>query len=103
MKKIFILMNDMNGGGAEKVLSLVVGEALILNKRIVSTDCCGMREALHDGKHGIIIKNSTYGLYRGLKSAICEQLKETTSPVHSETRRTLYDLRTFTEHITRIL
>lgn len=49
--------------------SLVIGEALILGRQIVATDCCGTREALQDGKYGILTGNNEEGLYDGLKSA----------------------------------
>lgn len=47
-------------------LSLVIGEALILNRRVVATNCCGISEALQDGKYGVLVENSELGLYNGL-------------------------------------
>ncbi|MER2041331.1 glycosyltransferase [Desemzia incerta] len=57
--------------------SLVVAEALVLGKAIVSTRCAGPRELLNNGEYGILVDINEEGLYRGLKSMI----------VDSETRK----------------
>lgn len=70
-------------------LSLVIGEALILGRRIVSTDCCGTREALQDGAYGMLVGNDTDSLFRGLRSAL-----NAGGECHfSEARFAPYDLR----------
>lgn len=48
--------------------SLVVAEALILNKPIISTECAGPIEILKNGEYGIITKNSEEGLYKAIKN-----------------------------------
>jgi len=50
--------------------SLVIGEALILGRQVVATDCCGTYEALQGGKYGILTDNHEEGLYRGLQLAL---------------------------------
>lgn len=73
-------------------LSLVIGEALILNLRIVATDCCGVSEALQGGKYGVLVENSERGLYTGLK----HELKTTAAAelsAASEDRFSPYDIR----------
>lgn len=50
--------------------SLVIGEALILGRQVVATNCCGTREALQGGKYGILTDNDEEGLYRGLQAAL---------------------------------
>ncbi|MGE7366695.1 glycosyltransferase [Desemzia incerta] len=57
--------------------SLVVAEALVLGKAIVSTRCAGPRELLNNGEYGVLVDISEEGLYRGVKSMI----------VDSETRK----------------
>ena len=47
--------------------SLVVAEALILNKPIISTRCAGPIEILQDGEYGIITENSENGIYEAIK------------------------------------
>lgn len=57
--------------------SLVVAEALVLGKAIVSTKSAGPRELLNNGEYGVLVDINEEGLYRGLKSMI----------VDSETRK----------------
>lgn len=48
-------------------LSTAVTEALILGKAIVTTPCTGMAELLGDSEFGLITKDSTEGIYQGMK------------------------------------
>lgn len=50
--------------------SLVIGEALILGRQLVCTDCCGTREALQGGKYGILTGNDEESFYQGLRSVL---------------------------------
>lgn len=50
--------------------NLTVAEALILDTPVLSTDCTGPKEILDYGKYGMIVKNSTEGLYEGLKKFV---------------------------------
>lgn len=47
----FVLSSYMEGYG------IVIKEALLLKKKILTTDVVGPREILEDGKYGIIVKN----------------------------------------------
>lgn len=53
--------------------STVVTEALILGKCILTTDCSGMDELLDHSEYGLIVDNSTQGLYEGLKKLLSSQ------------------------------
>ena len=46
--------------------SLAIGEAMTLGLPIISTECAGPIELLDHGKYGILVKNSTMGIYEGL-------------------------------------
>ena len=50
--------------------NLTVAEALILGTPVLSTDCTGPKEILDYGTYGMIVENSTEGLYEGLKKII---------------------------------
>lgn len=50
--------------------NLTVAEALILGRPVLSTDCTGPKEILDYGKYGMIVENSTEGLYEGLKKIV---------------------------------
>ncbi|KHD38324.1 hypothetical protein NL50_02130 [Clostridium acetobutylicum] len=52
---------------------LVLCEALILGKPVVSTECCGVKEILSDGEYGMVVDNSEDGIYNGMKSMICNK------------------------------
>lgn len=49
-------------------LPMVLGEALILNTPIIATSCGGQVEALQNGRYGLIVDNSTEGVYTGMKA-----------------------------------
>lgn len=54
----------------DEAYPLSVGEALILGTPVMGTCCSGVREWLGDDEHGIVMDNSTDGIYRGMKSAL---------------------------------
>lgn len=47
--------------------STVVTEAISLGVPVLTTNCSGMEEILHDGKYGMIVDNDDKSLYQGLK------------------------------------
>lgn len=53
--------------------SLVVAEALTLQKPIVSTRCTGPTEILANGKYGVLVENSEEGLYQGIHSLLTDK------------------------------
>lgn len=52
---------------------MVIAEALILNKPIISTDTFGPSEILDNGKYGMIVENSVKGVYEGMKAVLSDQ------------------------------
>lgn len=50
--------------------STAVSEAIILEVPVLTTECSGMGEILEDGKYGVIVANSTEGIYNGLKKML---------------------------------
>ena len=54
-------------------LSTVVAEALVLGIPVVATDCSGMAELLGDSEKGMIVPNSTEGLYDGLRVMLTDR------------------------------
>jgi len=65
---IFVCSSSVEG------LSIVMGEALILNKSIISTDCSGARESLQNGIYGVIVQDDERSLAIGIHDAIQRQL-----------------------------
>jgi len=49
---------------------LVLVEAMILDLPVISTDCAGPDEILDGGKYGMIVENSTDGIYNGIKEFV---------------------------------
>jgi glycosyltransferase involved in cell wall biosynthesis len=61
---IFVLCSRSESWG------LVVSEAMILHKPIVSTKLDGVCEQIRSGENGLIVPNNEEGLYAGIKSLI---------------------------------
>lgn len=51
----------------------VLFEAITLRKNIIATDVSGVNEMLKNGQLGLIIDNSTQGIYKGMKRAIIDK------------------------------
>lgn len=47
--------------------SLVIAEALCCGLPVISTNCTGPEEILEGGKWGLLVENSTVGIYNGMK------------------------------------
>lgn len=54
----------------DESFSLAIGESLIVGTPVVATDCSGVDEWLDGGKYGMIIENSSEGIYQGLSSVL---------------------------------
>lgn len=54
----------------DEAYPLSVGEALLLGKPVMGTDCSGVREWLGDDGYGKVLENSTDGIYAGMKTAL---------------------------------
>ena len=52
--------------------SMVMMEAVILGKPMLTTDVSGADEMLEGGKYGMIVENSEEGLYNGMKRILTE-------------------------------
>lgn len=50
--------------------SLVIGEAYILNKPVISTNCAGPDELLNFGEYGLLVDNSEQGIYEGILAVL---------------------------------
>lgn len=59
---VFICSSHYEGYG------LVVSEALILERPVLSTDVSGPAEILNHGEYGMVVDNSEDGLYQGMKT-----------------------------------
>ena len=54
----------------DESFSLVVGESLIVGTPVLATDCSGVREWLCDGAYGMVLENSSEGIYEGLRAVM---------------------------------
>ena len=61
----------------DEAFPLTVGEAFILGRPVLGTECTGILEWLGDNQYGLVVHNSTDGIYQGLKQILhmdaCEQ------------------------------
>ncbi len=49
-------------------LGLVLWESLVCGTPVLATDCGGTRDALRDGKWGVLVENTTEGIETGLRA-----------------------------------
>ncbi len=56
----------------DEAFPLVVGESLIVGTPAIATDCSGVREWLHNGAYGMVLENSTDGIYEGMMRVLSE-------------------------------
>jgi len=61
---ILVMTSDYEG------LPLVICEAMVLKKAILSTNVTGPRELLEDGKYGLLVDNNDDAIYIGLKELL---------------------------------
>ena len=54
--------------------SVVIKEALLLGKAIISTDVSGVREVFEDNKYGIVTERTTDDLYQNMRAALCGEI-----------------------------
>ncbi len=69
----FILQSDIFvSPSVAEGFSLVVAEALVLQKPIVATRCTGPTEILSDGTFGVLVENSEEGIYQGIRALLTD-------------------------------
>lgn len=56
----------------DEAFSLIVGEAIILHKVVVATDCAGIREWLGESDYGLVVTNTEMCLYNGIKQILTD-------------------------------
>jgi glycosyltransferase involved in cell wall biosynthesis len=66
---VFVLSSYMEGYG------IVIKEALLLKKKIITTDVVGPREILDDGKYGIIVNNNDDDIKYAMEDIMINQDK----------------------------
>lgn len=54
----------------DEAFSLTVGEAILLGKPVMGTCCSGILEWLGKNEYGMVLENSTDGIYHGMKAAL---------------------------------
>lgn len=73
-------------------LPLVVAEALLLGKPVLSTRCSGPVELLENGKYGMIVENSETGLYEGLKQLLLNSDERKKYELLSAQRKSFFNI-----------
>ena len=53
--------------------SLVIAEAMVLGLAIITTNCAGPTELVHDGEYGCLVENSTEGIYLGMLNILRDE------------------------------
>lgn len=94
---LFVLASDLEG------FSLVVAEAMILGKAIVSTDCVGPTELLGNGEYGIVTQRDVEPLKSGIESLLLDEKKKCLYEKKALERSKIFDKKIFNENINRIL
>lgn len=85
-------------------LSSTVLEAVILQKTIISTDCPGMKEIIgEDNKNGLIVKNETEEIYKGLKELLTNEKLRAKYQKNVKIRSKRFNLETTIKEIEEII
>ena len=71
--------------------NLTVAEAMILGIPVLSTKCTGPSEILDNGTYGMLVDNSTEGLYQGLKELLSDADKLAYYKQKAQERRPFFD------------
>ena len=82
---------------------LTIAEAFILGRPVLSTDCVGPRELLDDGKYGILVENTTEGIYEGMKSVLIDKKKFTWYCDKAKERRKFFDSDSILDEIEQVI
>lgn len=83
--------------------SLVIAEALVLGKPVISTYCSGPNELLEEGKYGILIPNTEQDLYYGLKSIVTNKMLLESYKLKSQFKAKDFDISSSIKEIESIL
>lgn len=94
---LFVLASDLEG------FSLVVAEAMLLGKAIVSTDCVGPTELLGNGKYGIVTERDVESLKLGIQSLLLDEKKKFLYEKKALERSKIFNKKIFNEDLNRIL
>lgn len=68
--------------------SLAILESMILGVPVITTDCGGPTNIIENGKYGLLVENSSEGVYQGMKSVLTD---------HTLRTKYSYDLQKCTE------
>lgn len=79
--------------------NLTVAEALLLEAPVISTDCTGPSEILAGGEYGMLVDNSTDGLYNGIYSLLTDKSLLAAYKTKAILRKPFFDEAKITESI----
>ena len=82
---------------------LVVSEALILGKPVIATNTTGPAEILGNGQYGMVVDNSTEGIYQGMKAFLDDSALLNEYGQKALLRAEFFDPEKITEEIEKIL
>ena len=94
---VFLCTSHYEGYG------LVVAEALILEKPVISTNVSGPAEILNNGDYGMLVENSTEGIYKGMKAFLDKPVLVSDYKERALTRAEFFDSNHIINQIKEIL
>lgn len=73
--------------------SLAILEAMLLGIPVITTDCGGPTNIIENGKYGLLVENSSEGVYEGMKSVLTDSslTKRYTTDLQKCTERYKYE------------
>lgn len=84
-------------------IGLVLCEAIVLGRPIVSTHVCGSDELFGCSEYGMVVENSEDGLYQGIKLMIADKELYNNYSKKAMERRNLFNVETIRKQIEEIL
>lgn len=83
--------------------SLVIAEAMILGLAIITTKCSGPCELVDNGEYGVLVENSTEGIFKGLERLIKNKADLIMYKKLAQNRSCIFDLKRNISELEKII
>lgn len=83
--------------------SLALLESMALKTPVITTDCGGPRDIVNGGEYGILVENSTEGIYQGMKAVLEDPTLSVKYSAHLDKAVSRFDYNTWLINVDKLL